>query len=178
MAKQILNKKWTEINRSGAGKTWGKKGEKNYNRFRMEDWVAWQEAKNEGRRKAGVPELGQSPSGRDTHAVRRGPVSQSDSQGGEGWTVAKISYLDGQVQPLSWCKTVRQRELKALCARVGEISVEESNMQIMDGSVTWYVSTSMDHSMTSKSCSEWMVTSLRPTVKSLWKTLWTVVFMA
>uniref|UniRef100_A0A8C4M7X5 Protein phosphatase 4 catalytic subunit n=1 Tax=Equus asinus TaxID=9793 RepID=A0A8C4M7X5_EQUAS len=73
--------------------------------------------------------------------------------------MAEISDLDRQIEQLRRCELIKESEVKALCAKAR------------------YVVTSMDNSMTSRSCSEWEVMSLRPTTSS-WGTLWIVVSIA
>lgn len=55
---------------------------------------------------------------------------------GEGWTMAKISDLDWQIQQLLSCKTIRESKHTALCGKAREISVEESNAQRVNSSVS------------------------------------------
>uniref|UniRef100_A0A2R8MQU9 Protein phosphatase 4 catalytic subunit n=1 Tax=Callithrix jacchus TaxID=9483 RepID=A0A2R8MQU9_CALJA len=73
--------------------------------------------------------------------------------------MAEISDLDRQIEQLRRCELIKESEVKALCAKAR------------------CAATSMDNSMTSKSCSGWVVTSLRPTTSS-WGTLWTVASIA
>uniref|UniRef100_A0A8D2JR85 Protein phosphatase 4 catalytic subunit n=1 Tax=Sciurus vulgaris TaxID=55149 RepID=A0A8D2JR85_SCIVU len=69
--------------------------------------------------------------------------------------MAEVSDLDRQIEQLRRCELIKESEVKALCAKAR------------------CAATSMDNSMTSRSCSEWVATSLRPTTSS-WGTLWTV----
>uniref|UniRef100_A0A4X2KQF4 Protein phosphatase 4 catalytic subunit n=1 Tax=Vombatus ursinus TaxID=29139 RepID=A0A4X2KQF4_VOMUR len=73
--------------------------------------------------------------------------------------MAEISDLDRQIEQLRRCELIKESEVKALCAKAR------------------CVGTFMGNSMTSRSCLEWVVMSLRPTTSS-WGTLWTEAFTA
>lgn len=46
------------------------------------------------------------------------------------------SDLDRQIEQLKRCETIKECEVKALCAKAREILVEESNVQRVDSPVT------------------------------------------
>ena len=46
------------------------------------------------------------------------------------------SDLDKQIQQLRRCETIKESEVKALCAKAREILIEESNVQRIDAPVT------------------------------------------
>jgi serine/threonine-protein phosphatase 4 catalytic subunit len=46
------------------------------------------------------------------------------------------SDLDKQIEQLRRCETIKESEVKALCAKAREILVEESNVQRVDAPVT------------------------------------------
>ena len=50
--------------------------------------------------------------------------------------MASSSDLDRQIDQLSRCEYIKEAEVKALCAKVREILVEESNVQRVDAPVT------------------------------------------
>lgn len=47
-----------------------------------------------------------------------------------------LSDLDKQIEQLRRCETIKESEVKALCAKAREILVEESNVQRVDAPVT------------------------------------------
>ena len=53
------------------------------------------------------------------------------------------SNLDRQIEQLRRCETIKESEVKALCAKAREILVQESNVQRVDAPVT--VSISFTH---------------------------------
>ena len=46
------------------------------------------------------------------------------------------SSLDRQIEQLRRCETIKESEVKALCAKAREILVQESNVQRVDAPVT------------------------------------------
>ena len=46
------------------------------------------------------------------------------------------SNLDRQIEQLRRCETIKESEVKALCAKAREILVQESNVQRVDAPVT------------------------------------------
>lgn len=50
--------------------------------------------------------------------------------------MSDTSDLDRQIEQLKRCETIKESEVKALCAKAREILVEESNVQRVDSPVT------------------------------------------
>lgn len=51
-------------------------------------------------------------------------------------TMSDCSNLDRQIEQLRRCETIKESEVKALCAKAREILVQESNVQRVDAPVT------------------------------------------
>lgn len=69
-------------------------------------------------------------------AMHGGSAPSSVPLRGERWAMAKISDLDWQIQQLPRYKTIRESKHTALCGKAREISVEESNVQKVNSSVS------------------------------------------
>lgn len=50
--------------------------------------------------------------------------------------MADFSDLDRQIEQLKHCEIIKEKEVKALCAKAREILVEEGNVQRVDSPVT------------------------------------------
>lgn len=50
--------------------------------------------------------------------------------------MSDCSNLDRQIEQLRRCETIKESEVKALCAKAREILVQESNVQRVDAPVT------------------------------------------
>jgi hypothetical protein len=63
-------------------------------------------------------------------------ASALTSSGGGGGGLGSTSDLDRQIAQLKRCETLKESEVKALCAKAREILVDESNVQRVDAPVT------------------------------------------
>ena len=50
--------------------------------------------------------------------------------------MSDTSDLDRQIEQLRQCEIIKESEVKAICAKVREILVEESNVQRVDSPIT------------------------------------------